>query len=340
MDFTAQKGQLATVYAGIVRENLSQKYPYHLQHLVSNADDAGLPRQLHPAFHTSYDWHSCVHMHWLGVRLLDHGLPPESEAALRGMLGANLTEANLAVEAEYVRGRGTFERPYGWAWAARLAAACAQFDDDDGRRWRAALEPLVEAVYAQALPWAVKIQHPVRHGVHSNTAFGLKLLIEAAEVLGRNEEAEALRHAAIRLFGADRNWAQQWELSGQDFLSAGLAEADLLATVLPAAQLATWLAEFLPGVNSDSPILRPAVVTDPTDPQMVHLDGLNLSRGGQLLRISAALKKAKTGGDAATLDNAAGELLELGLRAVMTDEFVSSHWLASFAWDALDSAGS
>ncbi|MCZ2401933.1 DUF2891 family protein [Paenarthrobacter sp. Z7-10] len=340
MDFTASKNQLAPVYAGIVRENLSQKYPYHVQHLVSGPADNALPQELYPAFHTSYDWHSCVHMHWLGVRLLDHGLPPESETPLRRLLGANLTEANLTVEAEYVRGHATFERPYGWAWAARLAAACQTFDDDDGRRWRAALEPRVEAVYAQALPWAAKIAHPVRHGVHSNTAFGLMLLIDAAGALGRNKEAEDLGRAAVRLFGADRNWAQEWELSGQDFLSAGLSEADLLARVLPAPALQTWLAAFLPGLGAGAPILRPAVVTDPTDAQMVHLDGLNLSRAGALRRISAALRKSGADEEAGRLDSAATELLELGLRAVLTEEFVSSHWLASFAWDALDSSGS
>ncbi len=350
MDFTdsavqALKDQLAPVYAGIVQANLLQKYPYHLQHLVQEPGDVAAPERLYPSFHTSYDWHSCVHMHWLGVRLLAHGLPAEQESALRGLVNASLTAANVALEAAYVRGHRTFERPYGWAWAARLAAACEMFDDGDANRWRAALEPLVAAVYANAADWATSIEHPVRHGVHSNTAFGLGLLISAARDLGREADATLLTAAALRLFGTDRNWAQEWELSGQDFLSAGLAEADLMATVLPAGEFRTWFCSFLPNLGESAPILTATIVTDPSDPQMAHLDGLNLSRAGALLRISTALRSsagesaAGTAADQLTvLRRAAQSLLAAGLPAVMTEEYVSSHWLASFAWDALAAA--
>ena len=38
------------------------------------------------------------------------------------------------------------------------------------------------------------------------------------------------------------------------------------------------------------------------------------------------------------LDEALDPLLSDGLSSVVTEEFMSSHWLASFAWDALISA--
>ncbi|MFC4950530.1 DUF2891 family protein [Pseudonocardia sp. GCM10023141] len=285
-------------------------------HLATGDGDVRTPAELYPAFHTSYDWHSCVHMHWLGVEILRSGL---DAADLHAALAATLTANKLAAEADYLRARRSFERPYGWAWAARLAASCRDTE------WADAFGPLTDAVYDKAVAWASMINHPVRHGVHSNTAFGLALLVTAAADLGRPTGAAALRDAAVRLFGGDRDWAQQWELSGQDFLSAGLAEADLMARVLDPAAFRTWFAAFLPEPDA---ILRPAVVTDPTDPQMVHLDGLNLSRAGALYRLSRVL-------DAPVLRSAADVLLDHGLRATGGEEYVATHWLASFAWDAL-----
>jgi len=305
----------ADEFAGIVLANLTTTYPYHLVHLARSDAEVAPPAVLYPAFHTSYDWHSCVHMHWLGSELLRGGV---ESAPLRAVLDANLTRDKMIVEAEYLRSHRSFERPYGWAWAARLAADCASTRG-------AALEPLVDAVYANAVSWAAVINHPVRHGVHANTAFGLALLVTAADDLGRTDDATALRAAAVRLFADDCDWAQQWELSGQDFLSAGLAEADLMARVLEPAAFRTWFAAFLPEPGA---ILEPAVVTDPTDPQMVHLDGLNLSRAGALYRISAVL-------DDPALRAAADVLLDHGLRAVANAEYVATHWLASFAWDAM-----
>ncbi|NYE96037.1 hypothetical protein FHU41_002287 [Psychromicrobium silvestre] len=322
---TAEK--LAPIYAAIVLENLSRSHPYHLVHLVRAEQDVRSPAELYPAFYTSYDWHSCVHMHWLGVELLRSGLLEDS-APLRDRLNENLSGPKLAAEAEYLRANPIFERPYGWAWAARLAAASSGFaaeGDRDAAGWSGALEPLTEAVFDNARRWSQAINHPVRHGVHSNTAFGLALLLDAASALGRTEDRAELAAAAERLFGADRGWAGRWELSGQDFLSAGLSEADLMSRVLPPGEFKQWFAEFLP---EPADVVLPAVVTDKTDPQMVHLDGLNLSRAGSLYRISSALGSAE-------LREAADGLLAHGLDAVATEEFVSSHWLASFAWDAL-----
>ena len=51
--------------------------------------------------------------------------------------------------------------------------------------------------------------------------------------------------------------------------------------VLPPAEFRAWFARFLPGAAKAEPkaLFEPATVTDRTDPQLVHLDGLNLSRG-------------------------------------------------------------
>jgi hypothetical protein len=50
--------------------NVKREYPFHLSHLMRDARDLVAPRALYPVFFGSYDWHSCVHMHWTLARCL------------------------------------------------------------------------------------------------------------------------------------------------------------------------------------------------------------------------------------------------------------------------------
>ncbi|HET8880481.1 MAG TPA: DUF2891 family protein [Arthrobacter sp.] len=334
-----EMNRAADTYAAIVLENLGRPYPYASQHVETSLTDRPSPQELHPAFYTSFDWHSCVHMTWLGVSLLDHGVSPDREAALRRALAANLTRGNLAAEGAYLVANPSWERPYGWAWLVRLAAAAATAEDAQIREWGAALEPLVDIVASLVAGWTAKAEFPVRHGLHTNAAFGLGMMLDAFRVLGREDAAAVCEKAALNWFQDDAGWPGEWELSGQDFLSAGLSEADLMARVLDGDAFAGWFQGFLPGLAPGSRILAPFTVTDESDGYLAHLNGLNLSRAGQLIRISTALSgSAGTDELRSVLDGAAGPLLLAGMDAVSTDEFMSSHWLASFAWDALASA--
>ena len=332
----------APVYADVVLDNLRRPYPFASHHVETSPEDRPAPRELHPSFHTSFDWHSCVHMHWLGVSLLEYGIDGGRDAALRAALGATLTPENLAVEEAYLQAHPGWERPYGWAWLMRLAAASAVSADSQIRAWGKALDPVVDTVTELVTAWTAKAQYPVRHGIHTNTAFGIGMLYSSFRELGRTEAAETCAAAARRWFAADTGWAAEWELSGQDFLSAGLSEADLMARVMEPEAFTHWFSAFLPGLAPSSPILQPVSVTDETDGYMVHLHGLNLSRAGQAARVLQALEAAGAAGaagtaDAATLRSALPPLLGAGLDAVVTTDFMSSHWLASFGWDALTS---
>ncbi|NUU32965.1 DUF2891 family protein [Arthrobacter sp. C9C5] len=330
---------VADAYADIVLENLSRPYPFASHHVETSLQDRPSPKELHPAFHTSFDWHSCVHMTWLGVSLLEHGIEAGRDAALRQVLAANLTAENLAVEGAYLRANPSWERPYGWAWLVRLAATAATSDDPQVRGWGASLNPLVDIVASLVEDWTAKAEFPVRHGLHTNAAFGLGMMLDAFRALGRHDAAALCEKAALNWFQDDSGWPGDWELSGQDFLSAGLSEADLMARVLDADAFSSWFAGFLPALSTDSRILATFSVTDESDGYLAHLNGLNLSRAGQLIRIRKALAGSqKTADVQGVLDAATGPLLIAGTDAVNTDEFMSSHWLASFAWDALASA--
>ncbi|WP_104088582.1 MULTISPECIES: DUF2891 family protein [unclassified Cryobacterium] len=339
LDAPALLAGLAPTYADVVLDNLARPYPHSAHHTTHSADDRPTPEQIHPSFYTSFDWHSCVHMHALGVMLLEHGLDSEREAALRQAIGANLTVEKLRVEGAYLLANPSWERPYGWAWLVRLAATCAASTDAEIRGWASALDPIVDTVAELFVAWAGKAEWPVRHGLHTNTAFGLGLMLDAFRALGRADAAAACETATLAWFEADADWPGDWEMSGQDFLSAGLSEADLLRRVLAPEQFDAWFVSFLPSLTADSRIVRPFRVTDETDGYLVHLHGLNLSRAGQVARILRALGRAPESAPAVAALTAAREpLLRAGLEAVVAQEFMSSHWLATFAWDALLSA--
>ncbi|HUD71399.1 MAG TPA: DUF2891 family protein, partial [Dongiaceae bacterium] len=75
--------------------------------------------------------------------------------------------------------------------------------------------------------------------------------------------------------------------------------------------------------------LLPGVVSDPTDPKLAHLDGLNLSRAWMLEGIAAALP-AKDRRRAA-IEAAAARHRDAGLAAVTGEHYEGGHWLGSFA---------
>ena len=48
-------------YARLALANTAREYPAKLDHFSNGADDLRAPSALHPLFHGSFDWHSCVH---------------------------------------------------------------------------------------------------------------------------------------------------------------------------------------------------------------------------------------------------------------------------------------
>ena len=101
--------------------------------------------------------------------------------------------------------------------------------------------------------------------------------------------------------------------------------------VLPPAEFRTWFDRFLPGGARGEPsvLFTPATVTDRTDPQLVHLDGLNLSRAWGMRSIAAGLPA----GDPlrAVLAKSAARHADAALEHVASGDYAGEHWLASFA---------
>ncbi len=325
----------ASFLAGLPLKCILQEYPNKTGHVSKGDSDQVLtPLQLHPAFYGCFDWHSCVHGHWMLVRLLKLFPQLPEQALIRKTLNSTLTPANIAVEARYFDGEleKGFERTYGWAWVLRLDQELASWPDADGQRWHAALQPLTAKVIDLWKAFLPKQTYPNRTGVHPNTAFGMVFALDYARALKNAPFEAALVASARRIYGNDRNAPSSWEPDGSDFLSPSLEEADLMRRVLPLREFLPWFSAF---ISRDAllHLTQLPVVSDRADLQIVHLDGLSFSRSWCMNGLAALLPA--TDPRKAILQRAALAHLSASLPNVVSGNYGGEHWLASFAVLAL-----
>jgi hypothetical protein len=323
----------AANFARLALKCVSKEFPNKPDHVINDAADLKSPRLNHPAFFGCYDWHSSVHGHWMLVRLL-RLFPNMSPAAeIRQTLNVNLTRANIQIETEYLRqpNRQSFERTYGWAWLLKLAEELLQWEDPDGKRWADNLRPLTEALSARYISFLPKQNYPIRTGVHPNTAFGLAFALDYAKLVGDRRLQDLIVERSRTYFFSDVAYPGGWEPGGEDFFSPALMEADLMRRVLRPGEFRNWFHRFLPGLAKGRfrNLLVPALVTDRTDPKLVHLDGLNLSRAWCMRSIAASLPAQDSA--RRTLASAAELHTRAGLAHVASGDYAGEHWLASFA---------
>jgi hypothetical protein len=316
----------AARFADLALACIHREYPTKIGHVLNSDQDVRRARDLTPAFYGCYDWHSSVHGHWLLTRLARTFPDAPFASRVKSALGKSLTTENLQREADYLKGEGrtSFERPYGLAWLLQLVAELRGWKDAEADRWSANAKPLEDIAVARLQQWLPKLSHPERSGEHGQTAFSFGLILDYARATGNRELATLLESKTREFYLKDRDCPLAYEPSGEDFLSPCLAEADVVRRVLPPPEFAAWLTRFLPSVR-----LEPDVVTDPTDPRLAHLDGLNLSRAWMLRGIVSGLPMddPRRSSLSATADSHA----RAGLHSVTGDHYEGAHWLASFA---------
>jgi len=329
--------EFAARLAGIALGHLTREFPNKLDHVMTGPQDLKTPRTLHPIFFGSFDWHSCVHGHWLLARLYRR-FPHLPEAApIRALLDEQLTAEKVAGELRYLEQPATrgFERPYGWAWALALQAELLRHETAEGRRWAGTLAPLAKEFVRRFEAYLPLATYPVRAGAHANTAFALLLAREYAVAARNFGFAGLCGDAALRWYQADSG-CLAWEPSQDEFLSPALMEAALMADVLPKEEFAAWFAAFLPEAGRGEPatLFTPATVSDRGDGRIAHLDGLNLSRAWCWRCIVAdrpaadPLRERAEAAIDAHLTSALGHL---------AGNYAGEHWLATYALLALDS---
>ena len=317
----------AEAYARVALANIQREFPASAPYVITGPGPLPLPRERHPSFYGSLDWHSCVEMHWVLVRLL--GLFPALSIAgeVRDVLDDHFAAHKLATEAAYFVRHPGFERPYGWGWLLMLADELARAPETAA--WSRGLEPLVDVIRDGFLAWLPKATYPQRTGLHGNSAFALLLALEFArrdEARGDQALIGAINDATFRWYANDAGYAAHFEPSGSDFLSPGLTEAALMAR-LTRSPYAPWLDQFMR--SWPEALLRPAIVSDPSDGQIAHLHGLNLSHAYCMRLIVDALPKGDA--RAALLTDSIARHAAASLDAAVGSDYMVEHWLAAYA---------
>ena len=327
--------QLASRFATLALSHITREYPNKLDHVINDVSELRSPRELHPIFFGSFDWHSCVHGYWLLATLLRLFPANDEFHKTIKLFDAQLTTDNVARELEYLRQplRNTFERPYGWAWLLMLSAELARQSTPKTQEWKNALQPLTDAFVQRFEHFLPKATYPTRVGTHFNSAFAIALALEYAEVVGNTAFRQILSDKARRWYINDAD-CQAWEPSGDDFLSPALIEAECIRRVLDPADFETWIGRFLPRIAAREPttLFSPATVSDRSDGKIAHLDGLNLSRAWCWRSIGRSWPDGDPRRTVAL--EAAQKHLNASLPQVAGD-YMGEHWLATFALLAL-----
>jgi hypothetical protein len=323
----------ASHFARLALKCVRKEYPNKLDHTMNDGSEVRSPRALHPAFYGCFDWHSTVHGHWMLVHLL-RLFPNLPEARdIREALDDNLSAKNIAGEVAYLKqaNRASFERTYGWAWLLKLAEELHGWKDNEGARWSKNLQPLADGFVEKYLAFLPKQNYPIRTGVHPNTAFGLAFALDYARALNHKKLEDLIVERSRNYFARDLNYPAAWEPGGEDFFSPALMEADLMRRVMTGREFAAWFHRFIPGISRGLPkaLLDPAIVTDRTDPKLVHLDGLNLSRSWCMRSIATDLPR--TDPARRILARSADAHARAALGFVSSGNYEGEHWLASFA---------
>ena len=334
--------EINTIHANYARtalENARREYPNSIMHFVHDAADAQAcaPSSLHPIFFGSYDWHSCVHMHWSMARLLNVGIEDVHYEAIASWFDRQFDAAKAEKEVAYFArdGAAHWQRPYGWGWLLKLYSELAVCVHPHAEQWRAGLRPLADYLADAMLHHLQTANAPVRHGVHSNTSFAMIHALRYATTVGDIEFMDAIKAKARQWFEGDRDYRLAYDFSGEDFLSPALTEALLMSLVLPIKEFLPWFDAFLPELKTELTAgelrwLEPAVVTNEQDAKQVHNHGLNLSRAWCMRGIMQMLVP---GEDPRwqRFGTLSRDHVFAAQAAITGGEYVSTHWLISFA---------
>jgi Protein of unknown function (DUF2891) len=321
----------ASHFASLPMKCILQQYPNKINHTaISDSDQVLTPIQQHPSFYGCFDWHSSVHGHWMLVRLLKRFPELKEQADIRKVLNTTLTANNIKIEAEYFKApmSRSFERTYGWAWVLKLQEELLNWNDPDAHQWRSALQPLCDTIIKIWNVYLPKQTYANRSGMHGNTAFGLSFALDYARVTSNKDFEKKIIASAKQLFLKDKNAPTIWEPDGADFFSPSLMEADLMRKILDKPSFSTWFNQWLSNKSLQHLTQLPHV-SDRTDLQIVHLDGLCFSRSWCMSGIAQQLPK--TDPRRKLLLTSAVKHLNQSLSTVASGNYGGEHWLASFA---------
>jgi|WetSurMetagenome_2_1015567.scaffolds.fasta_scaffold15395_2 hypothetical protein len=320
--------QGASHLASLPLKCLDQEFPFKPWYVLSDTTFTK-PKKTHPAFCGCYDWHSCVHGTWLLVALLkQYPQMPEADSILH-KLKRHLSAENIRTELALFRGyNATFERPYGWGWILQLQKELLTWNTPAGKELSLNLVPLANFIAHEFIGFFDKLQYPVREPEHYNLAFSMCLSWDYAVSVNDTALQHSIKNSAALFYLNDLNCPTDYEPGGYDFLSPCLEEADLMQRIMPEKEFNLWLKKFMPQLYTNPGALyKVGEVTDPTDPKLVHLYGLNFNRAWCLNDISSKMPKENR----KQVRDLALQHFQYTIPHVVSGSYSGDHWLATFA---------
>lgn len=337
-DRQAMQNSTAEEWGELVLKGVDTEFPTKLSLMYTDENQIRRPQSHFPAFFGCFDWHSSVHGHWVLVRLLKQYPKMENAGRLRAALTNHLTLAKLGKEAAFFARdeQKSFERMYGWAWLLRLVIELDSWDDKDAKVWRKNLAPLERVLVRRIEDYLPRLSYPIRIGQHTDTGFALGQILDYAVAMDNKPLESLVKKRASEFYGSDVAYPVHYEPSGHDFFSSCWNEADLMRRVLPQKEFEVWLSEFLPQLATQlgDGTISPVIVSDVTDPKIVHLAGLNLSRAWCLQCVAAALPEQHS--LKIHLNASAKDHLNAGLQYINSGHYEGDHWLATFGLYAVE----
>ncbi|HEY0107216.1 MAG TPA: DUF2891 family protein [Rhizomicrobium sp.] len=269
----------------------------------------------HPAFHGCIDWHSACHATW--ALLAYRGLT--GDGAYDAVIDDILMPAKIAAEAADLAAHPQFEMPYGRAWFLRLALEDRLVTGSTRLTFAARdVAASLTAIYRSRLtdPFARE---------YANPCWALINLIDYADVEGRADIGDIVRHAAAELAPfLERLPPQSEEETWPDFMAVTPLFCELMVRTG-----AVKPAEVMAKAGARLKALTPIRV-----PRKAHHFALNFSRGWALLAMAAAV------GDDALLANALDHIETNLFRPSWWrgDYRAVAHWVPQFGIFALQRA--
>ncbi len=326
----------ATRLARLPLHCIHTEFPNKTSHTADSVTDAVLlPRQLHPSFYGCLDWHSSVHGHWLLIRVLKQfpGIPVKD--SIIEVLNNSFQEEKILEEVAYFtryKTTKTFERTYGWAWWLKLDQELNSWNDPLARKWHKIIQPLTKQIVQLWKAFQPKQTYPNRTGVHGNTAFGLVFALDWSREMQDTAFEKAIIAKASKFYLNSMATPAYLEPDGSDFFSPSLEIADLMRRILPNKKFINWLNAFYEP-RSIKRITEMPVVSYRTDYQIVHLDGLAISRAWCMRGIAKILPASHPW--KRLFEKTSTRFLQQSLPNVTSGNYGGDHWLASFIVYAL-----
>ncbi len=258
------------------------------------------------AFFGCGDWHTAVASMWMMVSMLKQDPKIRVASDIKDIGTTHFRKTNADGEYGFLSaerpepGANYFERPYGYAWLLKLYGEAKSGSSEQDKKIATGLASLAKWINERYVFYLYDLKFPYRTGSEANTAWGMSLALDGANLAENATLKTAIHDNAIRLFGKDHACATNFEPQNADLISACLTEAALMARVMAQADYVKWLDAYLPTVYSDAfqVYARPIEIghsnLSGNDVQVqqiaqAHLIGLHFQRAASMLTIAYAL---------------------------------------------------